>query len=120
MHLVNAEKFRGIPRPSGELKPICGKCMKGKQIKSSHKKVKEIRTIRSLDLLHMALMGPMQTKSRGGKRYVLVIVDDFLKYSFVSFLREKSKVVEHLKSLFNKIQLKIGHPIVRIRNDRGK
>ena len=56
-------------------------------------------------------MGPMCIESRGGKRYVLVVVDDFLRYSFVSFPREKTKVVEHLKSLFNKIQVEIGHPI---------
>ena len=32
------EKIRGIPRLSGEPKPICGKCMKGKKTKGSHKK----------------------------------------------------------------------------------
>ena len=36
----------------------------------------------------------------------------------MSFLEEKSKVIEHLKSLFNKIHVKISHPIVRIRSDR--
>ena len=58
-HLVNTKKVRGIPKLSGELKPICGECMKGKQTKSSHKKVKEIRIIRLLDLLHMDNMGLM-------------------------------------------------------------
>ena len=38
----------------------------------------------------------------------------------MSFLREKSKVIEHLKSLFNRIQVEIGHPIIRIRSDRGR
>ena len=37
----------------------------------------------------------------------------------MSFLREKFEAIEHLKSLFNKIQVEIGHPIVRIRSDRG-
>ena len=65
-------------------------------------------------------MGPMRTKSRGGKRYVLVVVDDFSRYSFVSFLKEKLEAIEHLKSLFDRIQVEIGHPIVRIRSDRGR
>ena len=68
----------------------------------------------------MDLKGPMQTERRGGKRYVLVVVDDFSRYSFVSFLREKFEVIEHLKSLFNRIQVEIGHSIVRIRSDRGR
>ena len=46
-------------------------------------------TTRPLDLLYMDLMVPMHIKSRSGKRYVLVVVDDFSKYTFVSFLREK-------------------------------
>ena len=43
-----------------------------------------------------------------------------LSYSFVSFLREKSWEVEHLKSLFNRIQVEIIGPIVRIRSDRRR
>ena len=59
MHLVNIEKNRRIPKLSGEPKPICCECMKGKQTKSSHKKVKKIRNTRPLDLLHIYLMGLM-------------------------------------------------------------
>ena len=39
-------------------------------------------------------MGPMCIESRGGKRCVFVVVNDFLRYSFVSFLREKTEVVD--------------------------
>ena len=67
----------------------------------------------------MDLMGRMRIKSRGGKIYVLVVVDDFSRY-FVIFLKEKSKAIEHLKSLFNRIQVEIGHPIARIRSDKGR
>ena len=49
-----------------------------------------------------------------------MVVDDFLRYLFVSFLREKLEVIKHLTSLFNRIQMDIGHPIVRIRSDRGE
>ena len=50
-------------------------------------------TTRPLNLLHMDLICPMRTKSRGGKRYVLVVVDDFSRYSFVSFIRGKSEAI---------------------------
>ena len=50
----------------------------------------------------------MCTKNKSGKRYVLVVVDDFLRYFFASFLREKFKTIDHLKSLFNRIQVEIG------------
>ena len=75
-----------------------------KTTKSLHKKVKEIRTTRPLNLLHMDLIGPMRIESKGGKRYVLMVVDDFSRY-FVHFLKEKSEAIEHLKFLFNRIQV---------------
>ena len=120
LYLVNNEKVRGIPKLSGEPKSIWGECMKIKQTKSSQKKVKEIRTTKPLDLLHMDLMGPMCIESRGGKRNVLVVVDDFSRYSFMSFLGIESMTIKDLKSLFTRKQMEIGHLIVRIRIDRWR
>ena len=118
VHVVNSEKIRGISKLSGKPRPICGKCMKGKQTKRTHKKVKKKRTTKPLDL-HMDLIGPIQIEGKGDKRYVLVVVNDFSRYSFVSFLIENLETKEHLKSLFDKIQVKIGHTIIKIRSDRG-
>lgn len=115
-HIVNNERVRGIPKLSGQPKPISSECMKGKQLKSSHRKVKEINTARPLNLLHMDRISPMRTESKSGKKYVLV-VDDFSSYSFLCFLMEKSKTIEHLKSLCTRIQVEIGHLIMGIRSD---
>lgn len=73
-----------------------------------------------LDLLHMDLMGPMRTKSKGGKKYVLVVVDDFSMHSFIFFLRKKYEIVEHLKVLCTRLQVEKGHSIVRVRSDRRR
>ena len=62
----------------------------------------------------------MRTENRGDNRSVIVVVDDFLRYYFVSFIRENSEAIEHLKSLLNRIHVEINHPIVRIRSDRGR
>ena len=35
----------------------------------------------------------------GGKKNVLLIVGDFSKYTFVVFLREKSKFIKHLNAI---------------------
>ena len=63
----------------------------GKQTKASHKKVNVIATFRCLELLHVYLMGPTRIESLGGKRYIMVIVDDFSRYTWVEFLRENQK-----------------------------
>ena len=65
-------------------------------------------------------MGPTRTESLGGKRYIMVIVDDFSRYTWVEFLREKLEACEKLEILCKKLQNDKGAPIVKMRSDRGK
>jgi len=58
-------------------KGICSSCQLGKQTRAAHKKTSGILTSKILELLHMDLMDPTRTASLGGRRYILVIVDDF-------------------------------------------
>jgi hypothetical protein len=60
---------------------ICGPCQIGKQTRAAHKKTFGIHTSRNLELLHMDLMGPTRTESLGGKKYILVVVDDFSRFA---------------------------------------
>ena len=62
----------------------------------------------------------MQTESKNGKKYILMVVYDFSRYSFMSFLREKYEAIEQLEILWTRIQVEKGHPILRIRSDRGR
>lgn len=79
-----------------------------------------ILTKRPLELLHIDLMGPSRTESLGGKKYILVMVDNFTKYSWIEFLRENSKTLDVIKILYKKFQNKQEKSIVRIRSDRGR
>ena len=92
----------------------------GKQTKASHRKVNVIATSRCLELLHVDLMGPTRTESLGGKRYIMVIVDDFSRYTWVEFLREKSEACENLEMLYKKLQNEKRALIVKIKSDHGK
>ena len=92
----------------------------GKKTKASHHKVNVIATSRCLEVLHVDLMGPTRTENLGGKRYIMVIVDDFSRYTWVEFLREKSEACEKLKILCKRLQKEKGVSIVKIRSDQGK
>ena len=77
-------------------------------------------TTRILELLHTDLMGPMETESIGRARYILTFVDDYSKYVWAYFLREKSEVakrtIEHIKHVERQTekQVKI------LRSDNGR
>ena len=75
------EAVEEFPKFGKVEKTICGACQMGKQTKASHPKVIVIATSRCLELLHVDLMGPIRTGSLGGKRYIMVIVDDFSRYT---------------------------------------
>lgn len=100
--------------------PICKSCQMGKQTIVSHKKVTYIGTTRPLELLHIDLACPTRTESLGGKKYFIVIVDDFLRYSWISFLREKSKAFKEFLNICKWIQVEKDLIIKRIYSDHGR
>ena len=71
----------------------------------------------------MDLMGPMQVESIVGKRYVFFCIDDFSRFTWVDFIREKSDTFEIFKNLCTRLKREkdcnIGK-IVRIISDHGK
>ena len=82
--------------------------------------VQHLTTSRVLELLLMDLMGPMQIESLGGKRYVFVCVDDFSRYTWVDFIREKSDTFAVFEALCKQVQREKGENIgkvIRIRSD---
>ena len=114
------EAIVGLPKFGKVEKTICGTCQMGKQTKENHQKVNVISKSHCLELLHVDLMGPTRIESLGGKLYIMVIVDDFSRYTWVEFLREKLEACEKMENLCKKLQKKKGVSIVKIRSDHGK
>ena len=52
----------------------------------------------------MDLMGPTKPKSLGGKRYIMVMVDDFTRNTWVILLRSKFDALEHIEALCTRLQ----------------
>lgn len=118
--IIDKGAVRGIPNLKIEEGRICGECQIGKQVKMSHQKLQHQTTSRVLELLHMDLMGPMQVESLGGKRYAYVVVDDFSRFTWVNFIREKSDTFEVFKELSLRLQREKDCVIKRIRSDHGR
>lgn len=45
----------------------------------------------------MDLKGPIQVENLAGKKYMFVFVDDFSRYTWVRFIREKSETVNSFR-----------------------
>ncbi|GKF69261.1 retrovirus-related pol polyprotein from transposon TNT 1-94, partial [Tanacetum coccineum] len=94
-------------------------CQLGKSKKFSHRPKSENTDIEVLHTLHMDLCGPMRVQSIKGKKYILVIVDDYLRFTWVKFLRSKDETPEFVTNFLKQIQVGLNKTVRFIRTDNG-
>ncbi|GJS56357.1 retrovirus-related pol polyprotein from transposon TNT 1-94 [Tanacetum coccineum] len=117
--LASKELVRNLPRIKFD-QHFCDACKIGKQAHASHKAKNLVSTTRCLELLHMDLFGPSAVRSYGGNRYTLVIVDDYSRYTWTRFLKDKTEAFDQFEIFSKKIQNQLGCTIVSIRTDHGR
>ncbi|GKE07145.1 retrovirus-related pol polyprotein from transposon TNT 1-94 [Tanacetum coccineum] len=117
--LASKELVRNLPKLKFD-QHFCDACKIRKQAHASHKAKNIVSTTRCLELLHMDLFGPSAVRSYGGNRYTLVIVDDYSRYTWTRFLKDKTKAFDQFKIFSKKIQNQLGCTIVSIRTDHGR
>ncbi|GJR30466.1 retrovirus-related pol polyprotein from transposon TNT 1-94 [Tanacetum coccineum] len=117
--LASKELVRNLPMFKFD-QHFCDACKMGKQAHASHKAKNIVSTTRCLELLHMDLFGPSAVRSYGGNRYTLVIVDDYSRYTWTRFLKDKTEAFDQFEIFSRKIQNQLGCSIVSIRTDHGR
>nr|GEX03951.1 integrase, catalytic region, zinc finger, CCHC-type, peptidase aspartic, catalytic [Tanacetum cinerariifolium] len=93
-----------LPKLKYVKEQLCSCCELSKAKRSSFKSKAIPSSKGRLNLLHMDLCGPMQVASINGKKYILVIVDDYSRYTWTLFLRSKDETPEVLKEFLIMIQ----------------
>ncbi|GJY98280.1 retrovirus-related pol polyprotein from transposon TNT 1-94 [Tanacetum coccineum] len=98
---------RGLPKLKFEKDHLCSACAMGKSKKKPYKPKSEDTNKEKLYLSHMDLCGPMRVTSVNGKKYILVIVDDYSRFTWVKCLRSKDKAPDFIIKFLKMIQ-KVG------------
>nr|GEU72420.1 retrovirus-related Pol polyprotein from transposon TNT 1-94 [Tanacetum cinerariifolium] len=117
--LASKELVRNLPKLKFD-QQFCDACKIGKQAHASHKAKNVVSTTRCLELLHMDLFGPSAVRIYGGNCYTLVIVDDYSRYTWTRFHKDKTKAFDQFEIFNRKIQNQLGCSIVSIRTDHGR
>ncbi|GKA23138.1 retrovirus-related pol polyprotein from transposon TNT 1-94 [Tanacetum coccineum] len=91
----------------------------GKSKKSSHQPKAEDTNQEKLYLLHMDLCGPMRMASINGKSYILVIVDDYSRFTWVIFLKAKDEAPAAIIKCIKNIQVCLKATVRNVRTDNG-
>nr|GEU84805.1 integrase, catalytic region, zinc finger, CCHC-type, peptidase aspartic, catalytic [Tanacetum cinerariifolium] len=85
-HFARHGLVRGLPKLKFEEDHLCSGCAMGKIKKKPHKPKSEDTNQEKLYLLHMDLCGQMRVASVNGKKYILVIVDYYSRFTWVKCL----------------------------------
>ncbi|GKE35292.1 retrovirus-related pol polyprotein from transposon TNT 1-94, partial [Tanacetum coccineum] len=118
-HLAKNGLVRGLPKLKFEKDHLCSVCAMGKSKKQSHKPKPEDTNQEKLYLLHMELCGPMRVASINGKKYILVIVDDYSRFTWVNFLASKDEAPDFIIKFLKMIQVRLNAHVRNICTDNG-
>ncbi|GKA07620.1 retrovirus-related pol polyprotein from transposon TNT 1-94, partial [Tanacetum coccineum] len=110
---------RGIPRLKFQKDHLCSSCALRKIKKSYHQPKAEDTNQEKLSLLHMDLYGMMRVASINGKRYILVIVDDYSRFTWVRFLKTKDEAPAAIIKCIKNIQVRLKATVQNVRTDNG-
>nr|GEX49703.1 retrovirus-related Pol polyprotein from transposon TNT 1-94 [Tanacetum cinerariifolium] len=97
---------------------LCSSCELGKAKQKTFQTKTTPSSKRWLQLLHMDLCGPMRVESINGKKYVLIIVDDYSRYTWTHFLRSKDETPEVLIDFLRLVQRGLHSQVRTIRTDK--
>ncbi|GJT51028.1 retrovirus-related pol polyprotein from transposon TNT 1-94 [Tanacetum coccineum] len=117
--LARNDLITGLPKFKYHKEHLCPSCEQGKSKRVSHPPKPVPNSKKRLHLLHMDLCGPMRIASINGKWYVLVIVDDYSRYTWVHFFRSKDDAPEVIKTFLKRITVLLQAPVIIVRTDNG-
>ena len=101
--LARLNLVSGLPKIKFENDHLCSTCEVGKLKRATHKTKSDMSYTKPLQMLHVDLCGPISVQSLSGKKYILVLVDDFSRFTWVEFVRKKYEVPNVLNTLLKKI-----------------
>nr|GEW55674.1 putative ribonuclease H-like domain-containing protein [Tanacetum cinerariifolium] len=118
-NLTRHDLVDGLPKFKYEKDHLCSAYERGKSKKAFHPPKLVSSDNFKLELLHMDLCGPMRVASINEKKYILVIVDNYSRYTWVYFLHSKDKTPEIIKKFITQAQLNYKAKVYNIRTDNG-
>nr|GEX71784.1 retrovirus-related Pol polyprotein from transposon TNT 1-94 [Tanacetum cinerariifolium] len=117
--LARKDLVRGLHRLKFEKDHLCSACQLEKSKKHTHKPKTENINLEVLNTLHMDLCGPMRVQTINGKKYILVIVDDYSRFTWVKILRSKDETAEVVIKFIQQIQVDLNKTVRYVRTDNG-
>nr|GEU71596.1 retrovirus-related Pol polyprotein from transposon TNT 1-94 [Tanacetum cinerariifolium] len=114
---LDSASYSALPKLKFEKDHLCLECAMVKSKKQSHKPKSEDTNQEKLYLLHMDLYEPMRVASINRNMYILFIVDDYSRSTWVKFLASKDEAPDFIIKFLKMIQVRLNTPVRNIRTN---
>ena len=98
---------------------LCTGCLVGKQRRGAFPREAKFRASKVLELVHGDLCGPITPATPSGKKYFLLIVDDYSRYMWLVLLRSKDEALEAFRKVKIAAEVESEEKLKALRTDRG-
>nr|GFA09268.1 retrovirus-related Pol polyprotein from transposon TNT 1-94 [Tanacetum cinerariifolium] len=112
--LLKKDVVIGLPKLKFIKDQLCSSCKLSKAKRSSFNSKAVPSSKGRINFLHMDLCGPMRVGNINGKKYIMVIVDDYSRYTWTLFLCSKDEKPEVLKEFLTMIQRNLQAPVITV------
>ncbi|GJZ39943.1 retrovirus-related pol polyprotein from transposon TNT 1-94 [Tanacetum coccineum] len=110
-HLARHGLVQGLLKLKFEKDQLCSACAMDKSKKKPHKPKSEDTNQEKIYLFHMDFCGPMRVASVNRNKYILVIVDDYSRFTWVKCLRSKDEAPDFIIKFLKMIQVWLKVPV---------
>ena len=107
-----------IPHISHESNKLCNICPLAKQHISPFPHSFSVSK-QPFDLIHFDIWGHFAVKSVSGSLYILTIVDDHTRFTWIHLLQHKSQTISPIQTFFNMVETHFNSKIKSLRSDNG-
>lgn len=118
MFLQKKQLVLGLPKIESP-NEVCEYCVVSKKHPKPFPASKSLRAKKVLEMVHSDMCGPISPTLNGGKSYFISFIDDYSRYTWVCFIKEKYEVLETFKMFKVLFENKIGCQIKCLHTYQG-
>ena len=116
--MMEKSMLKGLPQLKVRKDTICTGCQYGKAHQLPYEESKW-KAKRPLELIHSDVFGPVKQASLSGMKYMVTFIDDFSRYVWVYFMKEKSETFSKFKEFKEMAEAEVDKRIRCLRTDNG-
>ncbi|KAH9779126.1 hypothetical protein KPL71_007607 [Citrus sinensis] len=116
--MVKKSMLKGLPQLDVRTNTVCAGCQYGKAHQLPYEESK-FKAKKPLELIHSDVFGPVKQPSIGGMRYMVTFIDDFSRYVWAFFMKEKFEAFSKFKEFKEIVEGEVEQKIRCLRTDNG-